>query len=256
VRSGVGGFALSLIKGSWKIRAPNGSVFVQDVRNPNGVLNDKAGSFGSAGSASYHYFDYDPLASVSFQAGDSVEITGSGAPHGTSSGTSVPILFPPSLQVIAGAGGFVLDTDVILFPSPYGELDITTHNGGNFESYVDPNDPQAVNTFKLVMSDSGRQQWTGIGDFTETDHAATPAELGNPNPVEISVSGSMNNVTVYTAKETRLKRKISVATTPLPSMWPAKSPIPPFIRSPALAVTSSGPIRSLLPLGTPFSPCC
>ena len=92
--------------------------------------------------AGYHLFDYDPSASLTLDAGDSVEITGAGAPHGVPSapGTSVPILFPPTLNVTAGSGGFVLDTDVILFPSPYGNLHITTLNGGNFQSYQDPYD--------------------------------------------------------------------------------------------------------------------
>ena len=53
-----GGFALSLVKGSWNISAPNGSIYLQDVRNPNGVFNDKGNS--RQAYAGYHLFDYDP----------------------------------------------------------------------------------------------------------------------------------------------------------------------------------------------------
>ncbi len=205
-----GGFALSLVKGSWNISAPNGSIYVQDIRNPNGVFDDHAGSV--AGYAGYHLFDYDPSASVTLQAGQSVEITGAGAPHGIPSapGISVPFLFPPTLNVTAGAGGFVIDTDVILFPSPLGNLHITTLNGGNFQSYQDPYDPLNVHTYTLSMSDSGAKQWdpfpsSGVfGTFGLSDHAATPPELNNPNPVEINISGSVNNVTVRTTKATQM----------------------------------------------------
>ena len=198
------------MKGSWNVSAPNGSIFVQDIRNPSGVFNDRGGSVDAY--AGYHLFDYDPLASVLLQAGNSVEITGAGAPHGipSSPGSSVPMLFPPTLDVTAGSGGFVLDTDVILFPSPYGNLHITTLNGGNFQSYQDPNDPLNVHVWTLSMSDSGARQWDpfpssgSFGTFNLSDHAATPTELNNPNPVEMNIAGSVNNVTVRTTKATHV----------------------------------------------------
>jgi filamentous hemagglutinin family protein len=193
------GFALSLIKGSWNVSAPNGSIYLQDVRNPNGVFNDH----GNINYAGYHLFNYDPSASLTLDAGDSVEITGAGAPHGVPSdpGSSVPILFPPTLNVMAGSGGFVLDTDVILFPSPCGNLRITTLNGGNFQSYEDPNTLTTPNIYALSMSDSAATQWNpnaNLSTFGLNDHAPTPPELNNPNPVQINISGSMNNVTLRT----------------------------------------------------------
>jgi filamentous hemagglutinin family protein len=199
-----GGFALSLIKGSWNVAAPNGSIYLQDVRNPNGVFDDKGNVNTYAG---YHLFDYDPSSSLTLEAGQSVEITGAGAPHGipSSPGISVPILFPPTLNVTAGSGGFVLDTDVILFPSPYGNLHITTLNGGGFRSYQDPYDPTTQNIFTLSMSDSAATQWSpnaNVSVFGLNDHAATPPELNNPNPVQINISGSMENVTLRTTKVT------------------------------------------------------
>lgn len=194
-----GGFALSLIKGSWNVAAPNGSIYLQDVRNPNGVFDDKGNADTYAG---YHLFNYDPSCSLTLDAGDSVEITGAGAPHGvpSSPGVSVPILFPPTVNVTAGSGGFVLDTDVILFPSPSGNLNITTLNGGNFQ-----NGSTTENIVTLSMSDSAATQWSpnaNVSPFGLNDHAATPPELNNPNPVAINISGSMENVTLRTTKAT------------------------------------------------------
>ena len=202
-----GGFALSLIKGSWNVSAPNGSIYLQDVRNPSGVFNDKGGSVGAY--AGYHLFDYAPSSSLTLEAGNSVEFTGAGAPHGipSSPGNSVPLLFPPSLNVSAGAGGIVLDADVILFPSPYGELHLETSNNGDLRSYRDPNDPTTQNIFTLAMSDSAATQWSPGGNvsiFGLNDHASTPPELNNPNPVEINIAGSINNVTLRTTKATQI----------------------------------------------------
>ena len=196
-----GGFALSLIKGSWNVSAPNGSIYLQDVRNPNGVFDDKGNADSYAG---YHLFDYDPSSSLTLNAGDSVEITGAGAPHGvpSSPGVSVPILFPPTLNVTAGSGGVVLDTDVILFPSPSGNLNITTLNGGNFQ-----NGSTTESIVTLSMSDSAATQWSptaNVSPFGLNDHAATPPELNNPNPVTINISGSMENVTLRTTKATAI----------------------------------------------------
>jgi len=203
-----GGFALSLVSGSWSVFAPNGSIYVQDVRNPNGVFNDHGGSVQAY--AGYHLFDYDPQASLLLDAGDAVEFTGAGAPHfaPSSPNSPVPFLLPPALRVITGAGGFTLDTDVILFPSPQGNLDITTLNGGNFQSQPNPADPQNVTAWTLSMSDSAAKQWNPFpssgtfGSFGLTDHSATPPEINNTEPVEINVSGSINNVNIRTTKET------------------------------------------------------
>ena len=96
---------------------------------------------------------------------------------------------------------------MILFPSPLGNLNITTLNGGNFESYQDPHDLTTQNTFTLSMSDSAVRQWSPNGEvsiFGLNDHAATPPELNNPNPVEINIAGSVNYVTVRTTKATQM----------------------------------------------------
>jgi len=189
------GFALSLIKGAWGVYAPNGSIYVQDVRNPNGIFGEKQG-YTAVNYAGYHYFDYDSFSSVLFDAGNSVEITGYDAPHSSPSGDDIPMILPPTLQVITGSGDFVLDTSVILFPSPNQNLNLAI--GGNFGI---PNS-EPVN---LEMSDSASSRWTRQYDFGTSDHAAaTPPELNNPNPVEISVSGNLEDVNLYTTKETHM----------------------------------------------------
>lgn len=203
------GFALSLVKGNWSVYAPN--IYLDDVMNPNGVFNDAQNGNAAAGA---HLFDYDPNASVLLDGANSVEITGGGVPLLPASDVSnlpLPILLPPSLKVMAGAGGFVLDTTVITFPSPNGNINITTTAGGSFISSQNPNDPQNVNTYSLQMSDSSKQQWNsndgnneGTEDFGYSDHAATPQELNNPNPVDINISGNVENVNIYTTKETDL----------------------------------------------------
>jgi filamentous hemagglutinin family protein len=199
-------FALSLVAGAWTVDAPNGNIYVQDVRDPNGIFGERRGS-SAASYAGYHYFDYNPLSSVLFDAGNSVEITGYDAPHTSASigngGIPIPIILPPSLTVIAGAGGFTLDTSVILFPSPEQNLDVTTLNGGNF-SGIATGDPTTGDTVALEMSDSSATRWVNNDSYGTGDHAATPPELNNPNPVEISVSGSMEDVNLYTTKETQI----------------------------------------------------
>src|SRR6516162_8536460 len=63
--------ALSLISGGWTVNAPNGNIYLQEVRNPNGVFNNQ-GNFSSPGR---HLFDYAPDASVTLNAGIGVYFT-------------------------------------------------------------------------------------------------------------------------------------------------------------------------------------
>lgn len=185
------GFALSLIKGSWTVNAPNGSIYLQEVRNPNGVFNES----GSADSNPwFHLFDYSPDAALTLTAGHGVEILGNDLPR---AGSAVPIILPPTLTINAGDGGFTLDQNITLFQSPLGNVNIATAQGGNFEG----------NGNYLFMSDSDNNQWDADNNplvWGSSVHAATPTELDNPNPVVINISGSMNNVNVYTTKATQI----------------------------------------------------
>ena len=54
------------------------------------------------------------------------------------------------------------------------------------------------------MSDSSKHQWSSSADFGVSDHAAAPPELNNPNPVEISVAGNMDNAALFTTKVTHI----------------------------------------------------
>jgi hypothetical protein len=184
--------ALSLIQGSWSVNAPNGNIYLQEVRNPNGVYN----AAGGPTAASYHLFDYDPQASVSLNAGGSVYLTGLSLPRPND---AVPMLYPPTLSIKAGADVVLQDT-VILFPSASGNLNLTA--GGNFETM--PNNLQQNGIPELIMSDSGQKQWLAAGDFGEQDHGSSPIEVNNPNPVQIKVGGDMKDVILETTKRTEI----------------------------------------------------
>jgi hypothetical protein len=189
------GFALSLVKGGWSVYAPNGSIFLQEVRNPNGIFN-------TAGGAGNHLFDYDPLASLLLEAADKVEITGAGLPRGNliAGQTAPPVILPPSLKITSGSDGITLDNNATLFPSPFGDLNIST--AGNFNGTTLP--PPDSSRPELLMSDSGLKRWTDPRSFSEDDHATVPNELNSPNPVVIAVAGSMNNVILGTSKQTQI----------------------------------------------------
>ena len=180
--------ALSLVKGGWQVNAPNGSIYLQEVRDPNGALNGKSG-----GTAPYrHLFDYDPDSFVELDAGNAVLLEGTSLPR-YSSGDQVPVIYPPSLYINAGAGGVTLGNNVTLFPSPDGQLTINTTAGGNLEG----------SGFQLAMSDSSATKWTSTTDFA-ADHAVTPVQLNNSQPVALNISGNMNDITLLTPKETQI----------------------------------------------------
>ena len=196
-------FALSLVKGSWTVNAQN--IYLDDVINPNGVFNDTTPIYTGT-----HAFDYDAAASVALNAANAVEITGAEVPLIPKSQSalgpgevSLPVLLPPSLSIVTGAGGLTLDCNVSLFPSADGNLSITTLNGGNFESRQNPNDTVDVNSYYLEMSASDSQQWADPGtSFTPSDRSTTAAvEVNNPNPVALNISGNMSEVNVYVTKE-------------------------------------------------------
>ncbi len=177
------GFALSLIKGSWSVYAPNGNIYVQDVRNPNGIFGETAGLL-AGNYPGYHNFDYAPDASLFLDAGNAVEFTGFEAPHFAPSNLNleIPFLLPPELNVIAGAGGFILDTSVILFPSPDQGLSITTLHGGNF-GIPNTMDPYSATPVTVEMSDSSATRWVDATSFQTGDQpAASTPNLPIPTP--------------------------------------------------------------------------
>ncbi len=185
------GFALSLIKGQWSVAAPNGSIYLQDVRNPNGIFNDRS----VLGYAGYHRFDYDPSAAVLFTAKNSVEVTGGGVPHvaPSANATPIPLIFPPQLAVVAG-GRFQIDKSVILFPSAVADIKITT--GGDFSGRPDL---QGVYP-SLQMSDSASAQWLGPESFDLKDHGPQPLQIDDHDPVKLAIGGSIRTVNIFAMK--------------------------------------------------------
>ena len=185
--------SLSVARGDWNVAA-NGDIFLQEVRNPNGIFNVQGGT----SSAAYHFFDYDPLSSVHLNAGDGVFLTGQNIPRPND---NVPILLPPSLFISAGAGGVTLQNNMTLFPSPAGDLSIVTRpgTGGDFIG---------ENSSSLVMSDSAQTHWfvsnTGLQPFSPNDHASTPTEMNNPDAAVIDIDGDMENVILQTSKRTEI----------------------------------------------------
>ena len=186
--------ALSLISGSWTVDAPHGNIFLQEVRNPNGVFNDVGGSK----SLAYHLFDYSSDASVTLNAGAGVYLTGLGIPRPAG---DVPVIFPPSLNISAGPGGITLGDTVILFPSQAGNLQLTTTGGGDLTAQ--PNNP-LIPPPELIMSDSGQQRWLGASTFGDSDHATSPIALNNTEPAVANISGDVKNFILITSKQTRL----------------------------------------------------
>jgi filamentous hemagglutinin family protein len=208
VRSGIGritaganagtpakSLALSLGAGGWDINAVQ-DILLQEVRNPNGVFN--AQGFFSASTR--HRFDYASDAYTHLTAGHAVELLGTSLPRNSSASDpkAVPVIYPPSLEISAGAGGVTLDKDIVLFPSMAGQLRITTFDGGALKGN------QAGSLVSLIMSDSGRTRYTDAGNFGIDDHADTPVHLNDPDPVKIDISGNLSGVLIATPKQTQI----------------------------------------------------
>lgn len=185
--------SLSMAAGNWNVNAA-GNIYLQEVRNPNGIYNVQGGS----SSAAYHFFDYDPFAAVGLTAGNGVYLTGKNLPRPND---DVPILLPPSLSISAGADGITLEKNMTLFPSANGELNLVTRagTGGDF---------LAENSSSLVMSDSAQTHWfisnSGVQPFSPNDHGSTPTELNNGNAVTVNIDGDMENVILQTSKKTEI----------------------------------------------------
>ena len=196
VPSGGNSVALSVIDGDWDVTAQNGNIYLQEVRNPNGVFNNT----GNDSSVAAHLFDYGSQATVSLTAGNGVYFTDVNVPR-LSVADEVSVIYPPILNVTAGSGGVTLQGNMTLFPSADQDLTITTTAGGNLQST--PNNPGS--TPELLMSDSSKTQWVANnGSFGDTDHGTIPNELNNPNPVVINISGSMENLNLITSEASHI----------------------------------------------------
>jgi filamentous hemagglutinin family protein len=196
--------ALSLIVGGWTVNAAQ-NILLQEVRNPNGVFNES----GNSRAASYHLFDYAANDSVTLDAGNSVQLLGNNLPR-NSDEAAVPVIYPPILDITAGAGGVVLGNNVILFPSPQSSLEITTTGGGGFESQAAQTAlannsvlPSAEEEF--IISDSSRKSFAfNVDAFGISDHAAVPIHLNSATTVALNISGDMNNIEFVTPEAAQI----------------------------------------------------
>jgi filamentous hemagglutinin family protein len=181
-------FALSLIDGSWTVNASpvNGNIYLQEVRNPNGVFNNADSS-----SSGYHLFDYGLQDSVSLNA-YGVVLTGRSTPRPAG---NVLVLYPSILDISAGAGGVDLENNVTLFPSPFQSLVISTTDGGSLIGQSTSGNP-----VQLLMSDSGKSKWTGSASFGTSDESATPMDLNDPNPVTLDISGNVERLNLIVSE--------------------------------------------------------
>lgn len=198
--SSSGSFALSLINGSWTVNAPFGNIYLQEVRNPNGVFNGVTSQVrGQPGLAGENLFNYSPDASVALNA-EGVTLTSQSLPR-LSTDTGLGALYPPILDITAGSGGVNLDGNVTLFPSADQNLNITTTDGGSLTGVL----LSGIVLPQLLMSDSTATRWTSLNSFSATDNSSTvPVQIGNPNPAIVNVAGNMQNLNLIMSKATQI----------------------------------------------------
>ncbi len=186
--------ALSLVSGGWTVNAGH-DILLQEVRNPNGLFNN----VGSSSAVNRFRFDYAADAYTRLHAGNSVQLRGTALPrYNDAFSQNMPAIYPGTLEITAGAGGVILGNDVILFPSPLGDLRITTTAGGSLVG------TKNTGLTQLIMSDSGKSQYRTFGDFGLSDHAATPVHLNDPDPIQLDIAGDMNGILLGAAKRAEL----------------------------------------------------
>jgi trimeric autotransporter adhesin len=206
--AGANPFALSLMAGSWDINAPNGNIYLQEVRNPNGVFNGvtKTGGLHGTANPGEHLFNYSADAAVDLNAGIGVYLTDNDVPRPDGviepDGITGTVIYPPILDISAGAGGVTLEGDITLFPSADQELTINTSDGGNLIGIAGGT---GISQTLLYMSDSSATRWTGSSSFSESDNSTTlPLDASSTDPVVINISGSMEDLNLFTTKETQI----------------------------------------------------
>ena len=181
---------LGQITSGWEVTAAQ-DIYLQEVRNPNGVYNTYAGGAD-------HEFDYAAGDYVNLTAGNLVEIGSTLLPRDTSDGLYVPMIFPSILNISAGAGGVILTGNstynkLILYPSAAGSLIIDTTDGGSLVSSL-PNSYGSPQLFSLIVSGSSAAQYLSSSTFGIADFAATPIHLNSSTAIDLNISGDMDLV--------------------------------------------------------------
>jgi filamentous hemagglutinin family protein len=166
---------LSLISGAWNAYAAN-DISIKEVNNPNGAYN----------TLQSFLYNYAPNAAANFWAGNAIELIGANL-NRLSSVNKTPI-YAPILSLNAGAGGILIDKSIILAPSSEGALSLITRpgTGGNLSGAVVANST-VLNG--ITMSDSGSSDYATFA----SGHATVPLHLNDPNPVQVSIDGSINS---------------------------------------------------------------
>lgn len=187
--------SLSLIKGGWEITDAR-DIYLNEVLNPTGSLNSNR---RTTGARVKFQFDYAPDAFAHFTARNSVQLLGTSPGRLADNSDRLPI-YPPQLEIHAGAGGVVLGNDLVLYPSALSRLEITTTGGGSLRS-------TPGSYFQFVMSDSGSPDYRTFA----ADHALTPLQAIRPDdslsvmaeksrPALLNISGNIENLFLRTSK--------------------------------------------------------
>jgi hypothetical protein len=186
--------ALSVVSGGWTVAAQR-DLLLQEVRNPNGLFNN----LGSSTSANRHRFDYAANAYTSLTAGNSVQLRGTALPRFNDAfSQGMPPIYPGTLEITAGAGGVVLGNDVVLFPSPLGNLNLATTDGGSLVGN------KAGDLAQFIVSDSSKTQYRSFGDFGISDHATPPLHLNDAEPVRLDIAGDLQGILLGSPKRAEL----------------------------------------------------
>ncbi len=187
--------ALSAVDTLWNVTAAN-DILLQEVRNPNGIFNN----LGSSSAPFRHRFDYSDDAAVSLIAGNSVQLRGSALPrYSDAFSQGMTPIYPGTLTIRAGAGGVIVGNDISLFPSPTGNLDLVTTDGGSLTG-TKPGD-----LVQFVVSDSDARQYRSFGTFGINDHADVPVHLNDTVPVNVQVSGNLSSILFGVPKAARIE---------------------------------------------------
>lgn len=176
---------LSLIQGSWNAWAAD-DIYLNEVNNPNGSFNTVA-----TGENKF-LFNYGSDAAANFWAGNAIDLVGTSLAR-TANNLGMPPIYAPDLSLNAGAGGITVDASIFLYPSSEGSLQIVTRDGGDLTGAAAASSTSLIG---ITMSDAGPP---GGNEFYEYqaiqngDHASTPIDLDNPNPVTVDISGSIES---------------------------------------------------------------
>ena len=179
VGSAASPISLGLVSGGWNVHATR-DLYLNEVYNPNGVLNGNRVSYGARIP---FLFDYALDAFANLTGGNSVHLMANNLAR-VANNTDRSAIYAPILSITAGAGGVELGNDLVLYPSAQGRLSIHTTDGGSLYST-----PGAF--FQLVMSDSGSLDYRTF----MLGHAAVPVHQNDTSyGVTFDISGNLESL--------------------------------------------------------------